>query len=153
MWWGGFFHHKQAQLIQTALRMASFRKVLVIWFVDGPIWFLLSFQTLSKQPESSGNAQRTQTGSMAIFTKVLASVINPITCICWNFISISLVWIYTGLVMCGWTHLASSFIPNTPQTTSPRWKYVNLQTLLGLFHGSNQLYLLKLISTYRTCNV
>ena len=65
----------------------------------------------------------------------------------------SSLFFHTGHVMCSLFFLFDSyFIWNTPKTTkncwpSPHWKYVNLQPLLlGLFHGSNGLYLLKSIS-------
>jgi hypothetical protein len=44
--------------------------------------------------------------------------------------------------MCSWTHLHPSFIPNTPNISL---KYGKFETVFGPLHGTNGLYLLKLL--------
>jgi hypothetical protein len=68
-----------------------------------------------------------------------------------KLISISLEWTHSGHVMCSWTGLDTSFIPNTPKTAKKNWpsphrKHGHFQTVFCFFHGSNGLHLLKLIS-------
>jgi hypothetical protein len=69
-----------------------------------------------------------------------------------KLISISLEWTHSGHVMCSWSELDPhlTLSPNIQEPGSgcgyeePVWRH--FQTGLGLFHGSNGLYLLKLIS-------
>jgi hypothetical protein len=83
----------------------------------------------------------------------MACCMDPMDCFCWNS-SASVSYgctLDTGHVMCSCTHLDASLISNTRKTAwnwpiSPYRKHGNAVTVFDLLHGSNGLFLLKLIS-------
>jgi hypothetical protein len=88
---------------------------------------------------------------MVYFRHVLVSPMDSMDFDWWNS-SVSV--IYRSIrAICSWTHLDFIFIPNTPPTawTWPSLRFLlrawQFQTCFGLSHGSNGLWLVKLIST------